>query len=424
MYGAVSPQAPQAYGQVPPQGYAQAQPVYGGAPAQTYGQVPAQTYGQVPTQTYGQIPTQAYGQIPAQPAYGAVPYGQSGLPTTPPYPGYPGYQQGPWPEPGLGQTPTKKKSWLPTLIVVVAVFVIAGPLISSLMSAEPEPAPRPNPPVYTPTPTSGPTSSTSTTPSGGYTPGPPDLTPDDPPFPKTDSQIDQILDSSPLYSQSLVPTNCEISTIDLAHAPVADIEAYMNQFVDCLMAAWYTPVANAGFSLPHPSVTVYTQEISSACGQLPMYNAAYCTADQQIYYAQNLIQAFPSSIQAMRFLAESIIAHEFGHAVQYRTMILASEEYREYDALTDDEAMDYSRRLEMQADCLAGSFFNSVATSTNLTSTDEDNIARIFTVLGGTVPYDDDHGMGVNRAYWVEEGLHDWSVGVCNTFTASPDQVS
>jgi len=171
-------------------------------------------------------------------------------------------------------------------------------------------------------------------------------------------------------------------------------------------------------------VTVYTEEINSACGQLPLYNAAYCTADQQIYYAQDLIQAFPPTFQTMRFLAESIIAHEFGHAVQYRTMIMMAESYREYDAPTDSEAMDYSRRLEMQADCMAGSFFNSVAASTDLTSTDEDNITRIFTILGGTTPYDDDHGMGVNRAYWVDQGMHDWSVGACNTFTASADQVS
>ena len=198
----------------------------------------------------------------------------------------------------------------------------------------------------------------------------------------------------------------------------------MNEFVDCLMATWYPPVIDAGFTLPHPSVTVYTEEISSACGQLPLYNAAYCVADQQIYYAQNLIQAFPSSVQAMRFLAESIIAHEFGHAVQYRTMIMISASYRQYYAETVDEAMDYSRRLEMQADCFAGSFLNSVATSADLSSSDEDNIVQIFTLLGGTDPYTDDHGTGVNRAYWVSEGLHDWSVGVCNTFVASADQVS
>jgi len=341
------------------------------------------------------------------------------------YSGYPGFQQSPWPVFPPAPKP-KKKSRLSSLIFLVTLFVIVGPLISSLFSFDPEPPARNNPPQYNP-PAYPPASTGPSTTSPGsdqYTPGPPDLDPDDPPYPQTDAQVDQILNSSPLYSQSLVPTECEITVIDLANAPVADIEEHMNEFVDCLMAAWYPPVIDAGFTLPHPSVTVYTHEINSACGQLEMYNAEYCTADQQIYYAQNLIQAFPSTFQAMRFLAESIIAHEFGHAVQYRTMIMSSEAYREYDAPSNSEAMGYSRRLEMQADCFAGSFFNSVAASTDLTSSDETNIVQIFTLLGGTTPYDDDHGTGVNRAYWVGQGLHDWNVGACNTFIAPSDQVS
>jgi len=379
-------------------------------------------YGGAPTQGYGQVPATAYGQ-------------PIGMPANPAYPGYPGYQQSPWPAPGIGARPVKKKSRLSSLIVLVTIFVIVGPLISSILSLQSEPPTRSNPPVYDPqeykpppyppASTSGPSSTSPNLPgSDQYTPGPPDLYPDDPPYPQTDAQVDQILASSALYSQSMIPTECEITVIDLANAPVADIEDHMNEFVDCLMAAWYPPVVDSGFTLPHPSVTVYTHAINSACGQLDMYNAEYCTADQQIYYAQNLIEAFPSSFQAMRFLAESIIAHEFGHAVQYRTMIMTSEVYREYDAATDDEAMDYSRRLEMQADCFAGSFFNSVAASTDLTGSDETNIVQIFTLLGGTKPYDDDHGMGVNRAYWVGEGLHDWNVGACNTFIAPDDQVS
>ena len=336
------------------------------------------------------------------------------------YPPYPPYQQGPWPAPAPGLKP-RKKSRFGSLIVLVVVFVIVGPLVSSLFSSDLEPPRRPTPPAYTPPVPPGSPSSPG---SGQYTPGSPDLNPDDPPYPATESEVDQALYSSPLYSQSLIPTQCEITAIDLVDAPVDDIEEHMNEFVDCLMAAWHPPVVSAGFALPHPSVTVYTHEINTACGQVSMYNAAYCSADQQIYYAQNLILAFPSSVQTVRFLAESIIAHEFGHAVQYRTMIMTAEAYREYNALTDAEAMDDSRRLEMQADCFTGSFFNAVADSTHLTSSDEDNISQIFTLLGGTIPYDDDHGMGANRAYWVSQGMHDWSVGACNTFIAPADQVS
>jgi len=345
-------------------------------------------------------------------------------PTNPPYPGYPSYQQSPWPAPLPGIQPVKKKSWMPRLIIIVSVFVIAGPLIASMLSSEPKPTPTPTPPTTANVPptTPAPTHSGSGAP-GTYTPGPPDLHPDDPPFPETDTEVTMSLENNPLYTESLIPTQCEITNIDLVNAPVADIEEHMNEFVDCLMETWYAPVYDAGFTLPHPSVTVYTTEINSACGQLPIYNAAYCTADQQIYYGKQLILAFPSSMQAMRFLAESVIAHEFGHAVQYRSMILASEYYRETSADTDAASMDFSRRLELQADCFAGSFMNAVSASTDLTDQDEANIVSFFTSIGGTTPYSDDHGTGANRAFWVTEGMHDWSVGTCNTFTAPDDEV-
>jgi predicted metalloprotease len=256
-----------------------------------------------------------------------------------------------------------------------------------------------------------------------YTPGPPDLNPAEPPWPPY-SQIDTILTASSIYSQNLDSIDCEIADVDLVNAPVGKIEEHMNQFVDCLMEAWYPAVVRAGFDLPHPSVTVYTQDITSQCGALPMMNAVYCTADQQIYYARDLIDAFPSSLQTMRFLAESIIAHEFGHAIQYRTMILMSEAMLEEDATTDAEQMQWSRRTEMQADCFAGVFLNSVRESAQLSDSDEINVARLFDTLGGNVPNEDDHGMGINRAAWVSAGMASSSVGVCNTFIAPDDEVS
>jgi len=319
----------------------------------------------------------------------------------------------------------RKKSALARVVIFVALFVVAAPVISSIVSNLNQPMyPTYPAPTHTARPTATATLPTQTGTAGTYTPGAPDLNPDDPPMPESYDEVNQALDDNPLYAQHLVPTQCTITTIDLVNAPVAQIEQHMNQFVDCLMAAWYPPVTGAGFELPHPSVTVYTSQINTPCGQLPMENAVYCSADQQIYYAQDLIQAFPTNLQTMRFLAESIIAHEFGHTIQYRTMILMSESVLESDATTDDDQLDLSRRLEMQADCFAGVFLNSVSASADLSSADEANIVKLFTSLGGTTPYSDDHGTGTNRAYWAEQGLKSTTPGVCSTFTASASRVS
>ena len=371
--------------------------------------------------------------------------------------------QSPWPVSGVGQR--RKKSRLPTVIIIVAIFIVAGPVISSILSSISEPPAQPIPPEYTPgasepaptftpeptvntqstsasqptpapqpqetlgpvpTPedTPEPEPSSTPTPNDQYTAGPPDLDPGFAPYPTTDAERDEALYSNPLYSQTLSPTDCETTGIDLVNTPPADTEAYLNDFVNCLMRAWYAPVVHAGFWLPHPPVIVYTQDINTPCGQISaMYSAVYCGANQQIYYGYNFIQLFPPSMQNMRFFAESIVAHEFGHTVQYRTTIMGAEEYQEYAAATEAEALEWNRRFELQADCFAGSFLNSVAASANLTSSDEDSVIYLFSI-GGATPYDSDHGTGANRAYWLEEGLHDWNVGACNTFVVPSDQVS
>ena len=307
------------------------------------------------------------------------------------------------------------------LILTLVSLLIIGPIIGAFISDLTNPTPtRPTNSTYTPsTSKPAPTTTNSTV----YTPGPPDLNPAAPPWPAY-SQIDSILTRSSIYDQTLDPINCQINNVDLINSSVQIIEEHMNQFVDCLMESWYPSVVRADFDLPHPSVTVYTQEITSQCGALPMMNAVYCTADQQIYYARDLIEAFPSSLQAVRFLAESVIAHEFGHAIQYRTMILMSEGMLEEDAATTAEQMQWSRRTEMQADCFAGVFLNSVRDSAQLSDSDEFNIAKLFETLGGDVPNEDDHGMGVNRAAWVTAGMATSSVGVCNTFIAPDNEVS
>jgi predicted metalloprotease len=104
-------------------------------------------------------------------------------------------------------------------------------------------------------------------------------------------------------------------------------------------------------------------------------------------------------------------------------MILMSQAVLAHDADTQAEEWDTSRRLEMQADCFAGLYLNSIADSTGLTSKDRSNIEAIFASLGGRTPYKDDHGMGSNRAWWTNQGLNAWTPGVCNTFVASEESV-
>ena len=66
-----------------------------------------------------------------------------------------------------------------------------------------------------------------------------------------------------------------------------------------------------------PTVTIYGREINTKCGKSGV-NAFYCSADQQIYFSNQLPRAVPIVAQD-KWAADVVMAHEFGHAIQGRT---------------------------------------------------------------------------------------------------------
>jgi predicted metalloprotease len=307
----------------------------------------------------------------------------------------PGYPSAWIPQPLFSApAPAKRKPWL--AIVVVCVLALVGLIVVAAMLSEP-----PN----------------------RYTPGPPNLNPNEPPEIISEEAALLAIFNNPLYQRSVASSKCSVPNIDTMQDSMAKMEQQLNDLVVCLMMVWHPVVVESGFELPRPPVTVYDSSLVTPCGTVETQNAFYCSANQQIYYAKDFFELIPPNLQQARFLAESVIAHEVGHAVQYRTTILMSTMILQI--LYDDEttALDLNRRLEMQADCLTGVFFNSIATSVELSQADITNLADITRSVSGTVLYSDDHGHGDNRAYWLTQGIGSPDVVTCNTYDADVELV-
>jgi hypothetical protein len=263
----------------------------------------------------------------------------------------------------------------------------------------------------------------------GYTPPAPDLNPPALPTVTTVAEATDTVTSDAIYAQTVPgPTLCQVSAIDLTTASPSALQTYMTNIVGCLMTVWSDPVAQAGYQLPRPPVIIYSSPITTGCGKLGTENAVYCGADQKIYYATDLPSILPSELQKARFVVEMIIAHEFGHAVQARTGILISFDGLESTATTTAEKNAWSRRGEMQADCLSGMFIRSVSKSAGLTQQDLDNIAATARAVGddtlsGKAGIDGNHGLAADRQYWVQLGMASTKVSACNTFVAPADSV-
>lgn len=266
-------------------------------------------------------------------------------------------------------------------------------------------------------------SSGSGTGSGSQAVPAPDRNPSDVPQPDTYSQATRWLVANAAYAEAVAnPTDCAVPEIDITTASVAQLTAHLNDLTACLWRVWDPPLEAAGFELPRPPVTVYTEPITTGCGSLDDVNAVYCAADQRIYYAKPLYKILPADQRKARFVVELVLAHEFGHTVQARTGILIASMAWE-QKVSETEARGYSRRLEVQADCFSGMFAAAVAEASGLNQAQLSNLPKVMynlgdDVLSGEANYDGDHGLGRSRQTWTATGLANTRLGTCNSFTA------
>lgn len=261
-----------------------------------------------------------------------------------------------------------------------------------------------------------------------YQAPPPDMNPPDLPVPRTVQEAEGLLTANPLYDQRVpVPVACAMGRVDARSASTAELQEHLNELMGCLMATFEAPVTAAGFEMPRPPVTVYTNAVRTACGVMDEINAAYCAGDQRVYYARQLMQAFPPRVRSIYYAPETVIAHEFGHAIQARTGILISDKALE-QRVSEREARVLSRRAETQADCLSAQFVLSVARAQSLSAAELRDLEVLAYNLGddvltGRASIDAGHGLGRTRQEWFARGLSSADIATCNTWVVPADEV-
>jgi len=336
--------------------------------------------------------------------------------------------------------PAKQSSMARTLLLIamVAVVAVLAIIIIKVATASPD-NPPPQPPVpptttaTTPEPTPTPTETTPPPPpqpqwaNDDYQVPEPNLDP--PPLPEgqTYGDAEDWMQANALYGEPVpVPVRCEIPTdIDPSTASVEELKTYLNDEVECLMRIWGPALEAAGFTASRPPVNIYLSAIQSPCGKLPLQNAVFCPANQQIYYNPQITDSFPEYKHDAVAIA-AVIAHEFGHAVQARSGISWGRwvwvAYYE-DNKDQPKVLNLKRRSEAQADCMAGVFVQSVTLALNIPQEEIDNnIAKMFYLMGddvitGKPNIVGDHGLGNNRKAWFLRGTKTPTVSTCNAFS-------
>ncbi|MFB9675561.1 neutral zinc metallopeptidase [Streptosporangium vulgare] len=189
----------------------------------------------------------------------------------------------------------------------------------------------------------------------------------------------------------------------------ADARTSLKALAGCLDRMWAATLEQAGIDYEPPEeVRLVDAPEEAECG-IDDYDWAgiYCPGPRVVNVLVEGERAF-----SMMFT----LAHEYAHHVQEVSGI-ADQRGSE----TFDEA--WSRRLELQADCLAAATLRGVAPRRL-----ED--LRLLAGRGSGADegveagYRQSHGSGASSAEWMRRGQEGGTVGSCNTWAAPAERVS
>ena len=256
---------------------------------------------------------------------------------------------------------------------------------------------------------------------------PPDTSPPPLPQPETYEQAEQWITANAFYDQTApVPVRCDSQPINVTTSTDEELDAHFEELMECLVRVWQPPVTSADFQIVRPTVTVYSDKITTRCGSVGV-NAFYCSADQQLYYSNQLPDAIPT-VASNKWTADIIMAHEYAHLLQGRTGISIST--HALAQRSEDKATQYAyiRRLETQADCLSGMFIRAASVSLGVRQDDLEGIQATYVAIGDDTLAQDpnvvgNHGLARSRLLWGNRGLGTSAVGDCNTYTAPANEV-
>jgi uncharacterized protein len=202
---------------------------------------------------------------------------------------------------------------------------------------------------------------------------------------------------------------------------------YYKALLPCLNKAWAPVVTKAGYEFRAPKVLLQTNQVAANDCTGEESVAYYCPSDETINISwKEDLAYYKDSPLAARIWMMDTMAHEYGHHVQNMTEILTAAWSREGWAKTKAEKLEWSRREELQADCLGAAFLGANKKSLGLSGQkldlwewesqhtgDEYNPKKIR-----------DHGSRKSHWYWSEPAFKSTSPASCNTFSAPSSKVS
>ncbi len=186
---------------------------------------------------------------------------------------------------------------------------------------------------------------------------------------------------------------------------------------------WRDRFAASGREYVRAPVVIFSSATVSGCGPASAATGPfYCPPDGKVYLDLSFFNELSRRFGAPGdFAAAYVIAHELAHHVQ--SVLGIEAKMREKQREDPSRANEYSVRLELQADCLAGVWGRSVYERGDLDPGDiEEGLRAAAAVgddrLGARSPEQWTHGSSALRVKWFRQGFESGDPGSCDTFGA------
>ena len=181
-----------------------------------------------------------------------------------------------------------------------------------------------------------------------------------------------------------------------------------------------------------PTMVLYTGGVSSACGLASSATGPfYCPGDEKLYLDLSFFDDMERHMNAPGDFAQAyVIAHEVGHHIQ-KLMGITDQVQSLRGQMSQKEYNQYSVRLELQADFLAGVWAHHSQKMSQMMETGDlqealnaanaigdDRLQKQST--GRVVPDSFTHGTSEQRMRWFLKGFKTGDVRQGDTFNANP----
>jgi predicted metalloprotease len=206
---------------------------------------------------------------------------------------------------------------------------------------------------------------------------------------------------------------------------------FASNIMESTDSVWTAEFANMGKQYESPTITLFTDQVSSGCGNASSsVGPFYCPADRHVYIDLAFYQELKDRFGAAGDFAQAyVIAHEVGHHVQ--NLLGISDKMDRYRSqLSEVEYNKLSVKLELQADFFAGLWAHD-AQKLQSFRLDPGDIEEALTaanaigddklqkeVQGEVHPDSFTHGTSEQRMYWFKKGYDTGDIKQGDTFNA------